>query len=212
MLFRNQMEHQIPAGARRILTGNPMFILVRGYRSIFLEGHAPDWNAILGLTFWSLVLALLAHGWFYSCVSLSLTFSNSRCSNTLLTCWWHLDRLAYAPWHYRLRRNSGFGRYGCGAHPAGGEVAANRDSSAVVAVIVRRWEIWCCSPPRVKGTALAEKTKARPAQRFATVERYGLVTISSQRFCLSHAVEALRCLGDAGTRRTSFLASSCWHA
>jgi lipopolysaccharide transport system permease protein len=60
-----QMEHQIPAGARRILTGNPMFILVRGYRSIFLEGHAPDWNAILGLTFWSLVLALLAHGWFY---------------------------------------------------------------------------------------------------------------------------------------------------
>ena len=60
-----QMEHQIPQGARRILAGNPMFILVRGYRAIFLEGHAPDWHAILSLTFWSVVLAILAHGWFY---------------------------------------------------------------------------------------------------------------------------------------------------
>jgi lipopolysaccharide transport system permease protein len=60
-----QMEHQIPAAARRILTANPMFILVRAYRAIFLEGRPPDWHAVLGLTFWSIVLALLAHGWFY---------------------------------------------------------------------------------------------------------------------------------------------------
>jgi lipopolysaccharide transport system permease protein len=60
-----QMEHQIPAGARRILMANPMFILVRGYRAIFLEGHAPSWRPIAGLTVGSLVFALLAHGWFY---------------------------------------------------------------------------------------------------------------------------------------------------
>jgi lipopolysaccharide transport system permease protein len=60
-----QMEHQIPTGARRILTANPMFILVRAYRAIFLEGRAPDWHAILSLTVWSIVLALVAHGWFY---------------------------------------------------------------------------------------------------------------------------------------------------
>jgi len=60
-----QMEHQIPAAAARILTRNPMFILVRGYRAIFLEGHAPDWRSIAGLTAWSLAFALLAHGWFY---------------------------------------------------------------------------------------------------------------------------------------------------
>jgi ABC-type polysaccharide/polyol phosphate export permease len=38
---------------------------VRGYRAIFLEGHAPSWRPIAGLTVGSLVFALLAHGWFY---------------------------------------------------------------------------------------------------------------------------------------------------
>jgi len=61
----SQMEHQIPGGARRILNQNPMFILVRGYRAIFLEGRAPDWKAIGGLTLASLLFAMLAHAWFY---------------------------------------------------------------------------------------------------------------------------------------------------
>ena len=48
-----------------ILEKNPIYILVRGYRSILLEGHSPDKQALL--IFWCLaiVVFLAGHAWFY---------------------------------------------------------------------------------------------------------------------------------------------------
>ena len=36
-------ETSLPAGAAAILTRNPVYILVRAYRSVLLESRAPDW-------------------------------------------------------------------------------------------------------------------------------------------------------------------------
>jgi lipopolysaccharide transport system permease protein len=58
-------ETQVPAGARALLTKNPMFILVRSYRAIFLQNRAPEWRPLLELTAISLLLAIAAHAWFY---------------------------------------------------------------------------------------------------------------------------------------------------
>jgi lipopolysaccharide transport system permease protein len=48
-----------------ILSYNPIFILVRGYRAIFLENHAPDAVPLIMLWIVALVLALLGHAWFH---------------------------------------------------------------------------------------------------------------------------------------------------
>jgi lipopolysaccharide transport system permease protein len=44
---------------------NPLYVLVRGYRAVFLEGHAPELAPVLKL--WAIALALffLGHVWFY---------------------------------------------------------------------------------------------------------------------------------------------------
>ncbi len=58
-------EQSLPPGAVAILGKNPLFVLVRAYRAIFLEGHAPSPRAII--LFWLLgaVTFLLGHAWFY---------------------------------------------------------------------------------------------------------------------------------------------------
>jgi lipopolysaccharide transport system permease protein len=58
-------EQSMPQGALAILGKNPLFILVRAYRAIFLEGRAPDVRPIV--LFWILALAvfLCGHAWFY---------------------------------------------------------------------------------------------------------------------------------------------------
>lgn len=48
-----------------ILTKNPMFILVRAYRSIFLENHAPSWGPLWKLSLLSVLVFVLGHAWFY---------------------------------------------------------------------------------------------------------------------------------------------------
>jgi lipopolysaccharide transport system permease protein len=58
-------ETQVPSEARFLLAKNPIFILVRGYRAIFLESRAPDWRSLVELTAASLLLAVLGHAWFY---------------------------------------------------------------------------------------------------------------------------------------------------
>jgi lipopolysaccharide transport system permease protein len=55
----------LPRGALPLLTRNPMFVLVRAYRDILLEGRAP---ALGGLwKFWAVALLLFfaGHAWFY---------------------------------------------------------------------------------------------------------------------------------------------------
>jgi lipopolysaccharide transport system permease protein len=48
-----------------ILSRNPMYVLIRAYRSVLLEGHAPDLHSLL--IFWVLALTvfLIGHAWFY---------------------------------------------------------------------------------------------------------------------------------------------------
>lgn len=58
-------EQSVPASAMAILSKNPMFVLVRAYRAIFLEGHAPALFPLL--VFWVIAIAvfLCGHAWFY---------------------------------------------------------------------------------------------------------------------------------------------------
>ena len=55
----------IPAAAARILEFNPILALVRGYRAIFLEAHAPALRPLIGLWIASGALAVLGHAWFH---------------------------------------------------------------------------------------------------------------------------------------------------
>ncbi len=52
-------------GSLPLLTKNPMFVLVRGYRAIFLEGHAPLWGSLWKLWIASAAVFILGHAWFY---------------------------------------------------------------------------------------------------------------------------------------------------
>jgi len=55
----------LPSFALGILTKNPLFILVRAYRSVLLESTAPDWQALSWLSLASIVIFLLGHAWFH---------------------------------------------------------------------------------------------------------------------------------------------------
>ena len=44
---------------------NPITVLVRGYRAIFLDGHAPDFGPLWKLWLLGAVVAVLGHAWFY---------------------------------------------------------------------------------------------------------------------------------------------------
>ena len=55
----------LPAFAARTLAWNPIYLLVRGYRAIFLEHHAPDLRAIGMLWLVSAIAAVCGHAWFY---------------------------------------------------------------------------------------------------------------------------------------------------
>jgi lipopolysaccharide transport system permease protein len=48
-----------------VMRQNPLYVLVRGYRAVFLEGHAPEVLPLVKL--WAIALALffLGHVWFY---------------------------------------------------------------------------------------------------------------------------------------------------
>ena len=55
----------LPAGAFAILRKNPFYVLVRGYRAIFLENHAPELMPLAKLWAVALVVFLLGYAWFY---------------------------------------------------------------------------------------------------------------------------------------------------
>jgi len=58
-------EESLPAGAMKILSLNPIFVLVRGYRAIFLENRAPDFTPVALLWLGSVAVAILGHAWFH---------------------------------------------------------------------------------------------------------------------------------------------------
>jgi lipopolysaccharide transport system permease protein len=55
----------LPHAALAILTRNPIYVLVRGYRAILLESSAPDWTSLGWLSVASAAVFLLGHAWFY---------------------------------------------------------------------------------------------------------------------------------------------------
>jgi lipopolysaccharide transport system permease protein len=55
----------LPPEALSILSKNPVFVLVSGYRDIFLEARAPAFGPLWKLWVLSAVLFLAGHAWFY---------------------------------------------------------------------------------------------------------------------------------------------------
>jgi len=58
-------EASLPAEAMGVLSKNPLFVLVRGYRTILLEGSAPAFGPMWKLWLVSAVVFILGHAWFY---------------------------------------------------------------------------------------------------------------------------------------------------
>lgn len=54
------LKHAAP-----ILGKNPMYLLVRAYRSVLLEGHAPNRQALIAFWCLAIVVFLAGHAWFY---------------------------------------------------------------------------------------------------------------------------------------------------
>lgn len=58
-------ESQLHGTMLAILSYNPMFVLVRGYRAVFLENRAPDAMPLIALWFAALALAIFGHAFFH---------------------------------------------------------------------------------------------------------------------------------------------------
>ena len=58
-------SNRLPPAAMALLRKNPIYVLVGGYRAIFLEAHAPDMLPVLKLWLLAVVVFLLGHAWFY---------------------------------------------------------------------------------------------------------------------------------------------------
>jgi len=58
-------ESQLPVAAAQVLRLNPLFVLVRGYRAVFLEGGAPGMRGLVGLWIASAAVAVIGYAWFH---------------------------------------------------------------------------------------------------------------------------------------------------
>jgi lipopolysaccharide transport system permease protein len=58
-------ESSLPAEAIPILRFNPLFVLVRAYRAVFLENHAPSIRGLVGLWIVSAAVAVVGYAWFH---------------------------------------------------------------------------------------------------------------------------------------------------
>jgi lipopolysaccharide transport system permease protein len=58
-------EESLPAAALPILSRNPVYVLVRGYRDILLEGRAPDFGPLWKLWLLGAVVFILGYAWFH---------------------------------------------------------------------------------------------------------------------------------------------------
>jgi lipopolysaccharide transport system permease protein len=58
-------ETSLPPGAAEILTKNPVYVLVRSYRAILLDGNAPPLEALGKLWIVASVVFIGGHAWFY---------------------------------------------------------------------------------------------------------------------------------------------------
>ncbi|MGH9663824.1 MAG: ABC transporter permease, partial [Bryobacteraceae bacterium] len=58
-------DASLPKSALAVLHKNPIYVLVEGYRAIFLENHAPRFGPLWKLWLLSIVLCILGHAFFY---------------------------------------------------------------------------------------------------------------------------------------------------
>jgi lipopolysaccharide transport system permease protein len=58
-------ETSLPPAATVLLSKNPIYVLVRGYRAILLENRAPAFGALWKLWLLSIIVFVLGHAWFY---------------------------------------------------------------------------------------------------------------------------------------------------
>lgn len=58
-------ESSLHGVALVVLRKNPMYVLVRGYRAILLESHAPEFLPLLKLWLVALAVCILGYAWFY---------------------------------------------------------------------------------------------------------------------------------------------------
>jgi len=58
-------EGSLPKGAAALLTKNPLYVLVRGYRAIFLENRAPEFGPLWKLAVVALAALIVGHACFY---------------------------------------------------------------------------------------------------------------------------------------------------
>jgi lipopolysaccharide transport system permease protein len=58
-------EKSLGPSANLFLSKNPIYVLVRGYRAIFLENQPPDFGPLWKLWLVSTVVFVLGHAWFY---------------------------------------------------------------------------------------------------------------------------------------------------
>lgn len=58
-------ESSLPASALALFEKNPMYVMVRCYRAIFLDHTAPPWRPLGWLAVFGLAAFLLGFGWFY---------------------------------------------------------------------------------------------------------------------------------------------------
>lgn len=58
-------EDSLPVSARPVLAKNPIYVLVRGYRAIFLEHHPPDFGPLWKLWLVAALVFVAGHAWFY---------------------------------------------------------------------------------------------------------------------------------------------------
>jgi lipopolysaccharide transport system permease protein len=58
-------ESSLPASALPILRFNPLFVLVRAYRAVFLENQAPSMRGVIGLWMVGAAVAIAGYAWFH---------------------------------------------------------------------------------------------------------------------------------------------------
>jgi lipopolysaccharide transport system permease protein len=58
-------ESSLPPAAAPLLAKNPMYVLVRGYRAVFLEAQAPGFGSMWKLWLVSIAVFVAGHAWFY---------------------------------------------------------------------------------------------------------------------------------------------------
>ena len=58
-------ESSLPASAIPILRFNPLFVLVRAYRAVFLENQSPSMRGMVGLWILSVAVAVIGYAWFH---------------------------------------------------------------------------------------------------------------------------------------------------